>query len=631
MGLLYDKIHNYAWALELASHLIDDEKGAAEKTDHQINTRIFNNAFCGLLRNGIDFSIEESQDGGGFIIISSDDREYRCPVNTARNILRDSYEEIIAKKNENKEKSDDAQLQADSSDNTTQLSVEKESDVDDKKTDTGKDDFNTEKKSIHVPEINIQKVENAAVSDNPKTKTDQKKIVTPNWDDVVFYKPKEKDMIDLDSEIIKDQNDIHSEDTESEPDNTKDNSDGDEKINEEPDDNDVYDDDADADDEGDYISEDEILNEEAQDDETFPVFSPIIKKEKNENSGSNIIKPETDEENNDRGSLFEDDNLFKPKKEDHNNSTSYESEENKPVKAETENTEVKKKNKFLSSIFGDKKTSSNNEIKKINDDTKQETDIIPDESANEFKPRGPIVNKDPEPVITKNDWEGKLAPEFDAPAPPENDYSNDGGVLFHHVHTVTLKKRYGSEAAGPYRFVFWPTWIIDKFNGKRFGDFIVHVTDPNGNEITSCTEGDMKELDIKIDGKQFKVFATWDMGVFSSNVALAGKTESIFTINDEVHKEEPDQFTNKYLDQFRLERKGQPKHFIVPFKNNNRGEKNIPIIGYVEVNRKRYPLERRDGNMLCYKYSGNERMITGHWENGKFVFSVKDSNRFSVM
>ena len=112
-------------------------------------------------------------------------------------------------------------------------------------------------------------------------------------------------------------------------------------------------------------------------------------------------------------------------------------------------------------------------------------------------------------------------------------------------------------------------------------------------------------------------------------VRLDGRTDSMFQIDDEVNKEEPeDNFSNTYLDQFRLERKGQPKHFIVPFKNNNRGEKNIPIVGYVEVNRKRYPLERRDGNTLSYRYSGGERIIKGHWEEGTFKFTVEDANRF---
>lgn len=246
-----------------------------------------------------------------------------------------------------------------------------------------------------------------------------------------------------------------------------------------------------------------------------------------------------------------------------------------------------------------------------------------------FVPRTPVVQSETsEPVIVKNDWSGKTEAVFEATEPDEKDYTHDGGILFHHVHQVVLQKKFGSNSVGPYRFVFWPIWIYDRYVGRRLADFLVHVTDPNGNERVSCTEGDLKELLIEFDGIQFKAFATWNDGVFESKILLNGRTDSIYKIEDSVHKEEPEHnFSNTYLDQFRLERKGQPKHFIVPFKNNNRGEKNTPIIGYVEVNRKRYPLERRDGNTLSYRYSGGERIIKGHWEDGTFQFSVEDANR----
>lgn len=246
-----------------------------------------------------------------------------------------------------------------------------------------------------------------------------------------------------------------------------------------------------------------------------------------------------------------------------------------------------------------------------------------------FTPRVPVAQPDvPEPVVIKDDWSGKTEAVFDAEEPKTADYTHDGGVLFHHVHKVVLKKKFASSSVGPYRFVFWPIWIYDRFVGRKFADFLVHVTDPNGNEYISCTEGDLKELLPEFDGIQFKVFATWHDGVFESKVALNGRTDSIYRIEEEVYKEEPEEnFSNSYLDQFRLERKGQPKHFIIPFKNNNCGERNIPIVGYVEVKRKRYPLERRDGNTLSYRYSNGERIIKGHWEQGTFKFTVEDANR----
>ena len=263
-----------------------------------------------------------------------------------------------------------------------------------------------------------------------------------------------------------------------------------------------------------------------------------------------------------------------------------------------------------------------------------ETQAVPPDTQNEpaFMPRKPVETASaPEPVVTKDDWTGTTEAQFDAPEPEGRDYTHDGGVLFHQVHKVVLKRRFGSGEYGPYRFMFWPIWIYDQYVGRRLADFLVHVTDPNGNEIVSCSENDVKELIIKIDGKEFKVFATWNSGVFSSSVTLNGRDDSMFTISEDVRKEEPEgNYSNLYLDQFRLERKGQPKHFVVPFKNNNRGEKNIPIVGYVELNRKRYPLERRDGNTLSYRYSGGERTIRGHWEEGTFKFTVEDANRFTT-
>ena len=328
------------------------------------------------------------------------------------------------------------------------------------------------------------------------------------------------------------------------------------------------------------------------------------------------IKPETQNQDFSVG-------LFHPKKTD---ATPQEP-------AEPAKEQKPKRGMFSFLMERNRKNQPKEEYAESVHDTAAETPGTEDnqmENTGIFQPRKPIEQTTPpEPVVMKDDWSGKTEAQFDAPEPEGRDYTHDGGVLFHQVHKVVLKKKFGSDAIGPYRFVFWPIWIYDKFVGTKLADFLVHVTDPEGNEQVSCTEGNMKELIIKIDGKQFKVFATWNSGVFNSMVRLDGRTDSMFQIDDEVNKEEPeDNFSNTYLDQFRLERKGQPKHFIVPFKNNNRGEKNIPIVGYVEVNRKRYPLERRDGNTLSYRYSGGERIIKGHWEEGTFKFTVEDANRF---
>lgn len=208
-------------------------------------------------------------------------------------------------------------------------------------------------------------------------------------------------------------------------------------------------------------------------------------------------------------------------------------------------------------------------------------------------------------------------------------YNHDGGKIFTHIHQAVLKKQFGDSSTGPYRFIFWPLRIIEMQSKKTWADFLVHVTDQNGNETLLCTDGAYKELIVKVDGKEFNVYATWTNGVFDSHVSLYGKTASIYTIEEEVYKEEPEEAEHDtFLDQFRLERKGQPKHFIVPFKNNNRGELNIPIVGCVELGGKRYPLERREENTLRYRYNGSDKVIRGHWEKGVFQFSVDDANRF---
>lgn len=326
--------------------------------------------------------------------------------------------------------------------------------------------------------------------------------------------------------------------------------------------------------------------------------------------------------------------VFKPKSK----LTVKEGNEDLPPRKESDKPQDVKSRKGLFSMFTERKKSDSpkkpdiNEKKELTPVSNEKASFIEDRSPikNEaipaFVPRKPVETVKPEPIILENPEEdtGK-AQEDEILTEEKKNYEYDGGVLFHHIHNVKLKKLYGSSMVGPYRFIFWPIWIMDKFSGKCFADFLVHVTDQNGNETIACTDGNYKELKLTVDGKEFNVFATWTSGIFESHVSLLGKTGSIFEIEEEVHKEEPDVVNNDYLNQFRFERKGQPKHFVVPFKNSNRGEVNIPIIGYVEVNRKRFVLERREQNTLRYKLSGLEKVIRGHWEDGKFVFSVDDA------
>lgn len=239
------------------------------------------------------------------------------------------------------------------------------------------------------------------------------------------------------------------------------------------------------------------------------------------------------------------------------------------------------------------------------------------------------VDKQEKAMIQKKDTNKENSPITACPKEKESlNYSQDGGKLFKHIHEVTLRKKFAGTIVGPYRFIFWPIRILEKYPGKTWADFLVHITEPNGNETVMCTDDKYKELTIKMDGKEFNVYATWTGGIFESHLSLQGKTESMFILEEHLFKEEPEEAERDcFLDQFRYERKGQPKHFIVPFKNNNRGEMNIPIIGYVELNGKKYPLERRESNTLRYHYKGEDKIIRGHWENGIFAFAIEDVNR----
>lgn len=246
-----------------------------------------------------------------------------------------------------------------------------------------------------------------------------------------------------------------------------------------------------------------------------------------------------------------------------------------------------------------------------------------------FLPRGPLEQPEAEPVVIGTTCSDMAKKIILSEIEEKRDYSHDGGGLFQHMHRVTLQKMYGSSVSGPYRFVLWPTIFVEKVSGKVFADFLLHVTDPNGNEYVHCTDENCKEISVNVDGREFNVFGTWVNGELETHVTLRGKTASMFTIEDDVHIMMPKEaIDDNFFEQFRLERKGQPKHFIVPFKDNNRGERMIPIIGYVEVNRKKYPLERREGNTLRYKISGNgEKIISGHWEENRFIFTVDAANR----
>ena len=210
--------------------------------------------------------------------------------------------------------------------------------------------------------------------------------------------------------------------------------------------------------------------------------------------------------------------------------------------------------------------------------------------------------------------------------PAKTDHSQDGGVLFQHIHQVTVKPKFGDAILSQVKFIIWPTRIVEMYPGRTFADLLIYVVDKNGVERSYCTERGQDMITITTsDNKEFNVYGIWDNGHFASYVTLTGKTESQNRMEETVEKTEPERTdSDAFLDQFRLERKGQPAHFIVPFKDHNCGEQNIPITGYVELRGRKYPLERREGNMLRYRYNANEKVIRGHWEDGKWKFQLQD-------
>ena len=76
----YDLFHaaqHYAWILELSQKLLMHEANGERfnKTEYQINTRLFNNAFCGLLKLGYPYEISEVEQIHYFIF-SIDGKQY---------------------------------------------------------------------------------------------------------------------------------------------------------------------------------------------------------------------------------------------------------------------------------------------------------------------------------------------------------------------------------------------------------------------------------------------------------------------------------------------------------------------------------------------------------------------------
>lgn len=745
LNLLFNEPQNYAWALNYGRRLLEDETKNVEKnrTEHQINTRIYNNAFCGLLRTGYPFEVIPINNQM-FLRLVIDNIIFQCPSNTVSNILRQEYDTLVKPKV-------DTYIQMESGEDSQSESAERiiaasEQDaepvqVSEIKSEGGPapsaepipaaEDLQKENPSVYeesfpsktedIPdespakvtpqkqmkmmrELKSQRTLNLSKEDTDKNKKSDAKetpvpenatfdtakdseesgekrkkeqylhhlmMTAPDLDDIIFTPVvKNKKVVEIGEDTEKPHSE--SEDNRQDKKNAAMETEAEAHVTDVP----VSIIEDKKQESGDHtsgeIAPDDVKTEHKPETVDFEKLQsePIT----NDASSACHLKFETLPDVRDKKTVFNQQKDLKeqqpglqeqisnmPTQEKSEDvlepaaSTPPEQSSKRMFQAKSQRfapktvspTDVnissnpegltgqvnpKEKKRFLSALFGSERKKEievitpalNPALMEKEDDDERENEAL-ETVKNEVPAKtgnAPVVTPESD-VQTKEEYQAELE------AVKIESYNHDGGKIFTHIHQVVLKKQFGNSSTGPYRFIFWPLRIIEMQSKKTWADFLIHVTDQNGNETVLCTDGAYKELIVKVDGKEFNVYATWTNGVFDSHVSLYGKTASIYTIEEEVYREEPEEDEHdSFLDQFRLERKGQPKHFIVPFKNNNRGELNIPIVGCVELGGKRYPLERREENTLRYRYNGSDKIIRGHWEKGVFQFSVDDANRF---
>ena len=203
-------------------------------------------------------------------------------------------------------------------------------------------------------------------------------------------------------------------------------------------------------------------------------------------------------------------------------------------------------------------------------------------------------------------------------------FKDDGGQLFKHTHKLNVVLAYNPDTVcGRYKAEFWPTWIQTKQYTKTFASCIIRIVNDKGEEAVSLIDNRTTEYQYKFknDAYTFKLFACWDAGELKTFVTL--DNESQYKIDDEIEEKVPDKMDIDFLKQFKVDVKGQPAYFIVPLRDKNNGEKNIPIVGTVTDNGVKYILARVNGNTCRYTYNNRVRVITGHWENGTFKINIE--------
>lgn len=193
-----------------------------------------------------------------------------------------------------------------------------------------------------------------------------------------------------------------------------------------------------------------------------------------------------------------------------------------------------------------------------------------------------------------------------------------------HTHYVMLKKTYGTQVTGPYMIQVWPTEVIEMHPDKVPSAIFVRAKAPNGTVICKTGDGHIKYVVLEIDRKQFNVFGFWENGSFITEVVMINTTASMYTMNEEVEKECPEQVSDTFLDQFRSREPRRPEFFVVPVENVSHGDPFVPIAAFARVGDKNYVISNKgEGNALRFTYANELSEISGRWEDGKFAFTIR--------
>lgn len=675
----YDLFHagqHYAWILELSQKLLMHKANGEHfnKTEYQINTRLFNNAFCGLLKLGYPYEISEVEQIPYFIF-SIDGKQYSCPLTTVSNVLRDEFNQIAPDAaafvpQKKKRKTDKKITESEKEASNTNAEHELPKKLSNHENDSASAD--------HIPQTeDLSMVSDMKQQDNPEpkkpnsdknthtivtkpegdsihnhqenspahgessphvqNKKDQKEqasdiLMSNGYTDLnnisfplstgrknaqslgaetnmieggLICEPKEErreDSASLKQTDVKEKQSVQSSEKADSNNMVSEN----ENPNIEPPNPPQMDDD--------FMlpPEDSDKDKLTAQDPALSVSNPLQEMNSSAIEETPEVQSEQTEEINETHSLPTG-QYFKPKA--HPVLIEPVEEKNNTV-IPSETSKVTENKKGLFKLFRREKEDKHEITLEKEEENFVTSDSHPANTTMKPAPIETIARSIPEPERIQEEKE-------------IYDYSQDSGQLFQRIHQVVVKPRFGEAIVSRARFIIWPTRIISMHTGTTFADFLVHITDSAGNEQILCTDNKVKQLGVTVDGKQYLVYGIWNNSVFESHVVLDGKSASMFRMEEEVQKQEPDNnYGDVFLDQFRYEHKGQPFHFIVPFLNGNRGELNIPIVGFVSIDGKKYTLERCEGNTLQYRTRNNtEKIIRGHWEKGKFVFTIDDATK----